>query len=71
VDIWTNSERQGPPILGIESGAAEVCLVLPSDTISAQDVASVRRLADSVNAYADEVAARSHAHPPRMWPQLD
>jgi len=59
LDAWLDTTRDGPPILVLETGCIEVCLVLRSDQVTADDVSTARRLAELLITFAAGVAARS------------
>ncbi|SDY00813.1 hypothetical protein SAMN05444365_101357 [Micromonospora pattaloongensis] len=58
LDGWVETERDAPPILAIEAGGTELCLVLASDHVTAHDADAARRLAELIAAFAARVAAR-------------
>jgi hypothetical protein len=56
---WLDATRDGPPILVLESGGTELCLVLRSDRVTVEDVHTTRQLAELVAAFATQVTARA------------
>lgn len=57
---WIDSFRRQPPILGLDACGTERCLGLPCDTVDAVDVRTVRQLAATMSAFADQLDALHH-----------
>ncbi|MEV1285811.1 hypothetical protein [Micromonospora sp. NPDC049679] len=58
LDSWLETVRDGPPILVIETGDTELCLVLASDQVGANDLHATRRLAELMAKFAEQVNER-------------
>jgi len=58
--VWSDAFLDGSPLLAIESGHAELCLVLDADEITDEHVAAARKLAAEASLFARAVQ-RQHA----------
>jgi hypothetical protein len=50
--------RDAPPILVLETGDTELCFVLASDHVGANDLHAIRRLAELMARFAEQVTER-------------
>jgi hypothetical protein len=55
---WLDATRDAPPILVLETGGTELCLVLGSERVTAEDVGATRHLAELTAAFAAQIRDR-------------
>lgn len=57
-EVWADTHHGRHPVLGIKAGSTELCLVLPTDAVTATDITTARLLAEVARQFADEIEQR-------------
>ncbi len=60
VHCWLDTFRDSTPVLAIETGVAEFCLVLASGAVTGTQLRAARELADAATAFAAVVEAQAN-----------